>query len=79
MEIEVMETVEWETVELEGRKWMIVPDAAKLAGVQNVTIYQNIHRDRLSSRVSMSRIVVPIDEVVTLWPQEEPEPEPADG
>ena len=67
MEIEAMETVE-----LDGRKWAIVPDAAKLAGVQNVTIYQNIHRDRLSSRVSMGRIVVPLDEVLALWPQPEP-------
>jgi len=72
MEIEAMETVE-----LEDRKWAIVPDAAKLAGVQNVTIYQNIHRDRLSSRVSMGRIVVPVDEVVALWPQPKPQPEVA--
>ena len=61
-----------ETVELEGRKWVIASVAADMAGVKGVTIYQNTYRGRLSSRKWMSRIVVPVDEVVALWPQGEP-------
>jgi hypothetical protein len=63
-----------EMIELDGRKWLTAPDAAELACVQTVTIYQNIARGRLTSRQIMGRIAVPKDEVLVLWPQPEPEP-----
>ena len=60
-----------ETVELDGEDWVNVPDAAELGGVKAVTIYQNISRGKLVGRSYMRRIVVPIEGVLALWPQEE--------
>ena len=63
-----------ETVELDGEDWVTVPDAAELGNVKAVTIYQNISRGRLVGRPYMRRIVVPVEGVLALWPQSEPEP-----
>jgi len=62
-----------ETVRLDGRDWVTVADAAELGNVRAVTIYQNIRRGRLHGRLYMRRLAVPLDEVMALWPADEPE------
>ena len=68
-----------DTVELDGRPWIMARDAARLGGIGIMTIYQNIHRGRLRRRFYLGRIVVSLDEVVTLWPRSEPEPVAEEG
>ena len=58
-------------IEIDGKKWLTAPDAAELGGVETVTIYQNIARERLSKSEIAGRIIVPLDEVLALWPQAE--------
>jgi len=62
------------TIELEGRRWMTVAEAADAAGMEIATIYKAIRVERLASqRLLDSLVVVPLDEVLALWPQTEAE------
>ena len=63
-----------ETIYLDGRDWLTVADAALLAQVEVDTIYKSVERGRLTSRKLLSTLkVVPLDEVLALWPQAEAE------
>ena len=62
-----------QTIQLDGREWVKVAEAAEHAGVEPVTIYKNIERGRLSKREVLGVIAVPLDEVEALWPAK-PEP-----
>lgn len=67
------------TIQLEGREWMTVAEAAQVAGVEPVTIYKSIDRGHLTkARLLDTLVIVPVDEVLARWPTE-PEAEVGDA
>ena len=60
------------TIKIGAREWMTVAEAAEIAGMEIATIYKAIRVKRLASLdLQDSLIVVPLDEVLALWPQAE--------
>ena len=63
-----------EVLQIDGRQWVTVADAARVAGKPEITLYKARDAGRLDSMKVVERIVVDLAQVRELYPQPEPEP-----
>ena len=63
-----------EVLQIDGRQWVTVADAARVAGKPEITLYKARDAGRLDSMKVVERIVVDLTQVRELYPQPEPEP-----
>lgn len=58
-----------EVMEIDGRRWVTVADAAREVGKPEITLYKAREANRLPSRIVYGRVVVDLDVARELYPQ----------
>jgi len=58
-----------EVLQIDGRQWVTVADAARVAGKPEITLYKARDAGRLDSIKVVERIVVDLAQVRELYPQ----------